>query len=243
MEITVVGDEQPDLIDDVSRAHRDAARAATRAAVLEVGLGPWPAQELHAPPGNFGLLVLDGLLAREVQVGHRGCVELLGSGDLLRPWDTLGEGTTVAVDARWTVQSEVRIAVLDRAFALRVGPYPEITAALMNRLVRRSRWLAFHLAVCHLPQLELRLRVVFWYMADRWGRVTPEGVVVPLRLTHELLGGLVGAHRSPVTRALGRLADAGAVRRRGDGSWILRGSPPPEMTEAHARAAGDLVCS
>jgi hypothetical protein len=75
-------------------------------------------------------------------------------------------------------------------------------------------------------------------MADRWGRVTPEGVVVPLRLTHELIGGLVGARRAPVTRALGRLADAGTVRRRADGAWVLRGVPPIELAHTHLRSAG-----
>jgi CRP/FNR family transcriptional regulator, cyclic AMP receptor protein len=238
MEMTVVGDEQPDLVADVAAARRPAALAATRTAVLGVRVGPWAAEELHGPPGHLGLLVLDGLLSREVQLGARSCVELLGAGDLLRPWDSLSEVSTVEIDARWTVQSEIRLAVLDRALALRIGPFPEVVGALMSSLVRRSRWLAFHLAVCHLRQLDLRLRVMFWYMADRWGRVTPDGVVVPLRLTHELLGGLVGAHRSPVTRALGRLAEEGAILRRPDGSWLLRGEPPYELSQLHARAAG-----
>jgi CRP/FNR family transcriptional regulator, cyclic AMP receptor protein len=238
MEMTLVGADQPDLVAAVPAPSRQAALAATRAAVIEVGLGPWPAEQLHPTPGHFGLLVLDGLLSRRVQIGERGCVELLGAGDLIRPWDTLTEASAFPTDASWTVQSETRLAVLDRAFALRVGAYPEVVAALMSSLVRRSRWLAFHLAVCHLPQLELRLRVVFWHLADRWGRVTPEGVVVPLRLTHELIGALVGARRAPVTRALGRLADAGALRRRPDGAWVLRGVPPVELTETHLRAAG-----
>src|SRR3954469_10882702 len=128
----------------------------------------------------------------------------------------------------------------------------------MHSLVRRSRWLAFHLAVCHLPQLELRLRVVFWHLADRWGRVTPDGVVVPLRLTHELIGGLVGARRAPVTRALGRLHEAGVLERRreggwgprgrlheagvlerrGEAEWVLRGRPPEELFQTHLDAAG-----
>lgn len=238
MQMTVVGDEQPDLVAAVAAARRPQALAATRAVVLEVGLGPWAAEALRAPSGHFGLLVLEGLLSREVRVGHRSCVELLGAGDLLRPWDTLTEGSIIVVDARWTVQSALRLAVLDRAFALRVAPFPEITAALMHSLMRRSRWLAFHLAVCHLPQLELRLRVVFWHLADRWGRVTPDGVVVPLRLTHELIGGLVGARRAPVTRALGRLHEAGVLERRGEAEWVLRGRPPEELFQTHLDAAG-----
>ena len=29
--------------------------------------------------------------------------------------------------------------------------------------------------------------MLLWYLAERWGRVTPDGVIVPLRLTHETL--------------------------------------------------------
>jgi hypothetical protein len=238
MQRLLVGAEDPDLIATVPAARREAARNATAAVVMYVGLGPWRAGELRGPPGHYGLLVLEGLLAREVSVGHRSCVELLGAGDLLKPWTGLGDDSTIAIDARWDVRSELRIAVLDRAFAQHTAPFPEIGAALMDRLLRRSRWLAFHLAVCHLPKLETRLRVVFWYIADRWGRVTPDGIVVPLRLTHDLLGGLVGAQRSPVSRALRRLADTGSVVRQNDGTWRIRGDPPPELPDTQARAVG-----
>jgi CRP/FNR family transcriptional regulator, cyclic AMP receptor protein len=238
METTLVGAAQPDLVAAVPAARRAEATQATRAAAMRLRLGPWAADELHGPPGHLGLLVLEGLLSREVQVAHRSCVELLGAGDVVRPWDALTDDSSIAIDARWTVQSEVRMAVLDRAFALQIGRFPEVTSALMNRLVRRSRWLAFHLAVCHLPQLSVRLRVVLWYMADRWGRVTPDGVLLPLRLSHELLGGLVGATRSPVTRAVGRLRRAGELRRLPDATWLLTGERPTELPEIHDRAAG-----
>jgi len=238
MGTTLVGAEQPDLVAAVPAARRAEATQATHAASMRLRLGPWAADELHGPPGHLGLLVLEGLLSREVQVGRRACVELLGAGDVVRPWDSLADESSIAIDARWTVQSEVRVAVLDRAFALRVARFPEVTSALMSRLVRRSRWLAFHLAVCHVPQLSVRLRVMLWYMADRWGRVTPDGVLLPLRLSHELLGGLVGATRSPVTRAVGRLRRAGELHRLPDGSWLLTGERPGELPELHDRAAG-----
>jgi CRP/FNR family transcriptional regulator, cyclic AMP receptor protein len=239
MEMTVVGAEQPDLVSGVTPARRAAATEATWATVLGVRVGPWPADELHGPPGHLGLLVLDGLLCREVLVGHRSYVELLGEGDLLRPWDPPGGEASSGADTRWAVQTELRLAVLDRAFALRIGGFPEITAALMGRLVRRSRWLAFHVAVAHLPQLDARLRLMFWYLADRWGRMTPAGVVVPVRLSHERLGALVCARRSPVTRALARLRAGGEVTRLPDGTWML-GSRPPEYPQ---HTGGPAWCS
>lgn len=54
---------------------------------------------------------------------------------------------------------------------------------------------------------------MLWHLADRWGRVTPDGVIVPLKLTHEALGRLVGAQRPTVTLALGELVASGRVTR------------------------------
>jgi CRP-like cAMP-binding protein len=73
-----------------------------------------------------------------------------------------------------------------------------------------------------------RLLVVMWFLAERWGRVRPEGVVLPLKLTHQLLAALVGAKRPSVTTALGELTTAGLLERRDDGSWLLHGEPPEQ---------------
>jgi len=50
--------------------------------------------------------------------------------------------------------------------------------------------------------------------------VTPGGTVLPLALTHETLGALVGARRPTVTLALGDLSERGAVLRQGR-AWLL----------------------
>jgi len=45
--------------------------------------------------------------------------------------------------------------------------------------------------------------LALWLLADRWGRATPDGTVLSLALTHELLGQLTGARRSPAADRLG----------------------------------------
>ncbi len=47
------------------------------------------------------------------------------------------------------------------------------------------------------------------------------GVVIPLRLSHQLIGQLVGAQRPTVTLALGKLGQRGDLERREDGTWFL----------------------
>jgi CRP-like cAMP-binding protein len=123
------------------------------------------------------------------------------------------------------------VALLHHDFATAVAPWPELTGAVMDRIMRRAHALAFHLAVSHLKLVEMRLLVILWYYADRWGRVTPGGVLLPLRMTHSLLARIVGARRPSVSTALGRLQDRGFVERTDNGQWLLLGSPPRELEE------------
>jgi hypothetical protein len=80
--------------------------------------------------------------------------------------------------------------------------------------------------------------VLFWHLADRWGKVTKDGIVIPLKLTHQVLGRIVGAQRPSVTTALKTLTDRGALNRAPDGTWVLHGEPPDEyrrISEPHHR--------
>jgi CRP/FNR family transcriptional regulator, cyclic AMP receptor protein len=92
------------------------------------------------------------------------------------------------------------------------------------------------LAIVHHQRVTDRLLLTLWHLAERWGRVHPDGIVVPLPLGHERLGQLVGAHRASVTTALGELTRAGSVSRREDGDWVLHGAPPESLR--HHRLAG-----
>ena len=104
----------------------------------------------------------------------------------------------------------------------------------MDRAVRRSHWLALQLAIADLRRVEDRLVLFFWHFADRWGRVGPDGVTVPLPVTHEVLAQLVCAQRPTVTSALKRLSDDGTLTRRRDRTWLLSPEPPPVPARVRA---------
>jgi CRP/FNR family cyclic AMP-dependent transcriptional regulator len=189
--------------------------------------GAWtPPFEGQDEPGSSGALVLDGLLMRVQRIGTVAAAELLGSGDVLRPWVTGHEGSSLPGAANWQVLQPTTVAILDRRFTAVAGRWPEVVSALMERSVHRARLLAFQLAIGSVRRIDARLLLLMWRLADRWGRVTSDGIVVPLRLTHGWLAHLVGAQRPSVTTALGNLAGAGRVERLDDGSWLLRGDPP-----------------
>lgn len=149
---------------------------------------------------HLGLLIVEGLLSHRICVASRESVELLGPGDLLRPWIEL-EDLSVPYEAGWHVEAPTRLAVLDADFSTGVAAWPEIVSALMDRLTLRTRWLGGDLAIASARGMETRLLLALWYCADRWGRVTADGVVIPLPLTHALLAEVIGARRPSVTTA------------------------------------------
>jgi Crp-like helix-turn-helix domain len=73
-----------------------------------------------------------------------------------------------------------------------------------------------------------------WFLAESWGRVTPAGTSLPLSLTHDAIGEMIGAKRPTVSLALKELVQQGAVVRR-DGGWLLlKGAPEGVRVPAYA---------
>lgn len=223
-----VFDHEPDLLAGLDAGTAEVVRRRAVAPKLWLDPGPWlqPGGEAGRFRDCLGLLVLDGLVIRSVRLNGRDCPELIGSGDLLRPWDQSGELSSLAHATSWKVLEPTTLAALDARFAALVCRWPSVVGGLLSRSVQRSRALAVHLAIAHARQADTRLLLLFWHLADRWGRVAPEGVVVPLRLTHELLAHLVCLRRPTASTALQQLAQSGEVVRRRDGSWLLTGAPP-----------------
>jgi len=207
------------------------ARRCAPAGAFELPPGRWEAAD-HADLARegYGLLLMEGLLVRRVGREGRFGAELLGPGDLLRPWEHDGEAATVPFETGWRVVLAARLAVLDLPWVRRMSPFPEVGAQLMGRALDRSRRLAVNMAIAQHPRLEVRLHVLLWHLAERMGRVRPDGVHLALPVTQETLGQLVGARRPSVSAALGQLSERGLVERDGQG-WVLHGDPPGDLEE------------
>jgi len=174
----------------------------------------------------IGLLLLDGLLLREAIVDEHPSAELLGPGDVMRAWDDDDNEELLPRTVQWTALTATRVAIVDHAFAVRAAQWPEVFASLLDRAARRAERLVVMQAIAHLTRVDDRLLALLWCLAERWGRVVPDGVLVSLRLSHRTLAGMVGARRPSVTTALGQLMARGELERRADGEWVLRGAPP-----------------
>ena len=218
----------PQLAAELPAATLHAATPFVFARIRWLDAGRWAPE--HEPPvaGDIGLLVLDGFVVRQVRVLDRPCTELLGPGDLLRPGEP-AHTEPFAAEVRWEALEPVRLAVLDRRLTTVLGRWPELIAALFGRAVARSRELALNLAIGQIVGIELRVLVVLWRIAERWGAREAGGVVMPVHLPHHLLASLAAARRPTVTRALGQLAEHGLLSRRPDGLIVLHGAPPSQF--------------
>lgn len=211
----------PDLAEGLPESDRLAALRHLVAPSVELPAGSWSPTELAMQPnGSLGILVLGGLLSRQVTLAGRSTGELLGAGDVLRPWEVEEGRPPVPFDVQWVAHTPARIALLDRRFVAAASRWPTVVEQIAHRAVRRSRSLSLQLALGQVPRVDGRLLLLFWRLGERWGRMTPEGILVPLKLTHETLAALVSARRPSVTSAMGRLADHGLLRR-ADGGWLL----------------------
>lgn len=219
-----VFEHDPDLLQDLDQRAADHLRNRAVARVIRVEPGPWePPARLRdaAPPGWLGLLVVDGLLTRSLRIDGRDCPELVGTGDLLRPWPSPETPGPV----HWRALVGTRVAVLDDRFAALAGRWPQVFARLLERSSARVEGLSFRLALVSVRRAEPRLLMLLSRLADRWGRMTADGIVLSLPLTHDLLARLASMRRPTATAALHRLMADGRLDRRADGCWVL---PPAD---------------
>jgi CRP-like cAMP-binding protein len=126
----------------------------------------------------------------------------------------------------WRVLVPTTFAELDARFARQVAPFPSVAAQLLARSTRRCRALVHQAAIARVRHASTRVLLALWHLADRWGKVTPAGVLVPVPLTHRLLARIACLERPTVSAAVSRLAQSGLVSRAPDGGWLLHGEPP-----------------
>src|SRR5579875_3663233 len=213
-------EEEPELGETIPAARRAVAIERCTAGTVRVPRGRWTIPgSMHLYDG-IGLLVLDGLLLRRVGVDGRFGAEIVGEGDLMRPRYDVPPTTTLSVTAGWLVLEAAR----------HFAEFPELTGAFVDRALNRTRNLQILMAIVHHARVNVRVHMLLWHLADRWGRVRSEGVLLPLSITHSVLADMVAARRPTVTSSLSELARIDLVRPV-DGGWLLRGERPGELEE------------
>ena len=234
-DVALLLDLDPDLGCGIERHDWESARQATRANLAQVNPGEWTLPTHAADPGHIiGLIVADGMISRETALSDHVVFELLTPGDVLvLPGSApdLVVGGAVGL----TALSRARLIVLGRPFIHATVRWPVLLANLHHRLEAQRRRLAVQALAAHLPRAEDRVLLTLWLLATRCGRVTPDGIALPLFLSHEVLGRLAAARRPTISLALRELETADLVRRRSRGHLTLT---PNARRRVHQLTAG-----
>jgi len=110
-----------------------------------------------------------------------------------------------------------RVGLLDlNTFGHLMSQNPEVNARLVKLLGDRLRLSRSRMTDIALKEVPARLASLIFDLIQSEGVVTREGhYKIPAHYTHEQLATMIGAKRVAVTRAFGRLQDAGCV-------WLWR---------------------
>ncbi|MFZ0043642.1 MAG: helix-turn-helix domain-containing protein [Solirubrobacteraceae bacterium] len=214
-------DLDPDLGSGIPQQEWEQARQASRANVVRVGQGEWALPAAADRADIIGMIVIEGVLSREIALDDHVSLELLCRGDALLLPTATALGSRLGGGVKLAGLSHARLIVLSSSFIHAAARWPCLLTNLHRRLEAQRQRLAVQGLAAHLPRAEDRLLLTLWLLADSCGRVTPNGTVLPLALTHDVLARLAAARRPTITLALHALERLDCIRRRRDGHLIL----------------------
>lgn len=172
-------------------------------------------------PGAFGLVIVDGVVLKETTLARRSALELKGPGDVLAPRLTAIDQLESRAVSHYLAHERVSLGVIGAHFRQARSRWPGIADFLEECLGRQIDRASMHIAMLHQPRVEDRLIAFFADLAERFGHVSPDGILIDLPLTHDIIGGLVGSRRPTVTLALRNVASDGLLERLEDNRWKL----------------------
>jgi CRP/FNR family transcriptional regulator, cyclic AMP receptor protein len=203
---------------------RSAARMWLQANAPLVSEGRWDGPA--AGKSTVAHVVTEGFLLATTEIQGATAAEVLGPGDVICT-DGENGGAALAERSRtWTALTPARILAFDEQRFGRAMCSPDVIRALVCATDRRTRRMAGNHAIASVPRIEHRVLSALWQLADEWGRVTPDGITIPIPLTHYALAKIVGCERPSMTGSLGQLRDRGWVQRRERRTWMLAHHAP-----------------
>lgn len=188
--------------------------------------GPWCIEQLDQATGVTGevraFLVIAGVVTADLALADYVCTRLISTGELV-----LLEGShldSLPVRSGWSILQRAELAILDDRLLTIAVRWPKLLAAILRRAAQQIRQALLQQAISQLPRVDDRLLALFWSIADRHGVVRPDGIWIPLQITHATLAQMVGARRPTVSLGLKSLEARGVIARQDKGWTIVQSS-------------------
>jgi CRP/FNR family cyclic AMP-dependent transcriptional regulator len=215
-------DIEPDLGAFLSDEERDLASRVV-VPVVAVDDGECDLERPLREGRAFAAVIVHGIVLQRLVVGEQAGLRLLGPGDTVSR-----QGPRIPAmisQASCRAAGGLSLALLDERVLLASRRFPGLVAALQIQMGEQHLRLVTQLIICQLPRVADRVLTLMWFLAESWGRVTPAGTSLPLSLTHDAIGELIGAKRPTVSLALKELVQQNAVVRQAGGWLLLKGAP------------------
>lgn len=163
-------------------------------------------------PGDRLYVILDG----KVKLGHsspdgrESLMAVLGPGEMFGELSLFDPGKRAATATALTDASVLELS--NEQLMPWLAGRPEVAAALLQALARRLRRTNEAMADLVFSDVPGRVAKALMDLGEKFGTVTPEGLLVTHDMTQEEIAQLVGASRETVNKALADFTQRGWVR-------------------------------
>lgn len=188
------------------------AAAALRASMVEQRITKGDTLFVEGEPGDRMYVIIDG----KVKLGHastdgrESLLAVVGPGEMCGELSLFDPGPRTATA---TALTDVIVVSLGHE-ALRpwLTGRPEVAEALLAALAQRLRRTNEAMADLVFSDVPGRVAKALMELGEKFGEITPEGLLVTHDMTQEELAQLVGASRETVNKALADFAQRGWIR-------------------------------
>jgi CRP-like cAMP-binding protein len=198
----------------VDQTARDGVAAEPPARVRKFHAGEAVFQADDSAPTFF---VVDSgivrLFQRYAAFGEQAVSRLMRSGDVF------GESAFMGVPRGMTAEALEDSVVKEYDAAEFVRDMPPAARGMIQALTRRIRTMDEEKTAVRASMFQ-KLAGAILSLAEKDGEKTPGGILIPTKITHEMLAGLIGARRETVTIHLKRLRKLKAVEQRDTGLFV-----------------------
>lgn len=186
--------------------------AALRASLTEINVAKGDVLFHEGQPGDRMYVILEGKV-KLGQTSSDGRESLMG---VLGPGEMFGELSLFDPGMRTSTATALTDAIVLGLSHDQLGPWlsgrPEVAAALLQALARRLRRTNEAMADLVFSDVPGRVAKALMDLGEKFGAITPDGLMVTHDMTQEELAQLVGASRETVNKALADFAQRGWIR-------------------------------
>lgn len=186
--------------------------AALRSQLTETPVAKGDILFAEGEPGDRMYIVLDGKikLGQTSGDGRESLLSVLGPGEMCGELSLFDPGLRTSTATALT--DAVVLGLSNQQLRPWLAGRPEVAEALLQALARRLRRTNEAMADLVFSDVPGRVAKALMDLGEKFGTVTPEGLLVTHDMTQEELAQLVGASRETVNKALADFAQRGWIR-------------------------------